>query len=409
MTIPRLIAIGFIFGCLTVAWFILGGVTLARTGDTGTALAPRVQELWGPPLTQSAPSATYATADKPNAPQPLQLDSSDIKADLHLDYRQKGLLWYSTYAVDLDGKYRVVNPLDQPITANVRFDFPAANTLYDNFTFEINGKQVLPDGDLSRGLTNTVTLAPRQAADVRVTYKSRGVDRWTYRFGAGIANVKNYTLTVNTDFRDFDFPPQTVSASTKQATANGWTLQWKFDSLVAGFQIGVEMPKKTQPGPLASRMSFFAPVSLLFFFTVLVILGAVRGREANLHPMHYFFLGASFFSFHLLFAYLADQVSIEIAFIVAAVVSLVLVVSYVGRMSNWKFALREVGIAQCLFLILFSYAFFYEGYTGLVITIGAIITLAILMQLTAKVDWEQVFKGKKAESSKQQAEKPPTA
>ncbi len=397
MTVPRLIAIGFIFGCITVAWFILGGSVVVRTSDTGSALAPRVQELWGPVLTQSAPIASYTTSEKPNALQSLQLDSSDVKANLHLDYRQKGLLWYSTYAVDFDGKYRVVNPLDQPITTSVRYDFPAANTLYDNFVFEINGKQVLPDGDLSRGLTNTVMLAPRQAADVRVTYKSRGIDRWTYRFGLGIANVKNYTLTVNTDFREFDFPPQTVSSTSKQPTANGWTLQWKFDSLVAGFQIGVEMPKKTQPGPLASRMSFFAPVSLLFFFTVLVIIGAVRGN--NLHPMHYFFLGAAFFSFHLLFAYLADQVAVEIAFIVAAIVSLALVVSYVGRMANWKFALREVGLAQCLFLILFSYAFFYEGYTGLVITVGAIITLAILMQVTAKVDWEQVFKIKKAVGS----------
>lgn len=202
-------------------------------------------------------------------------------------------------------------------------------------------------------------------------------------------------MVVTTDFRDFDFPQQTVSSSTKDAASNGWKLGWKFDSLVAGFNIGVEMPKKAQPGVLASQMSFFAPVSLLFFFTVLVIIGATRGQVERLHPMHYFFLGAAFFAFHLLFAYLADHIAIEIAFIVSALVSLLLVVTYVGRMANWKFALREVGIAQFLFLILFSYAFFYEGYTGLVITIGAIITLAVMMQVTARVDWEEVFKAKK--------------
>lgn len=393
MSLARLIAIGFIFACVAFAWFILGGSIVVRTADIGQVTGSQVQELWGPPLTQAAPVAFYATADKPNLRQPLQLDSSDVQANLHLDYRQRGLLWYSTYAVDYDGRHRVVNSFDQPITATVQFDFPATNTLYDNFVFEVNGKQVLPEGDLSKGLTNIVTLAPREAANIHLAYRSRGTDRWLYRFGSGITNVKNYTLTVNTDFRDFDFPPQTVSSTTKQATANGWTLQWHFDSLVAGFQIGVEMPKKTQPGPLASRMSFFAPVSLLFFFTVLVIVGAVRGQ--NLHPMHYFFLGAAFFSFHLLFAYLADQVAVEIAFLISAIVSLALVVSYVGRMANWQFALREVGVAQSLFLILFSYAFFYEGYTGLVITIGAIITLAILMQVTAKVDWEQVFKIRK--------------
>jgi hypothetical protein len=393
MTVPRLVAIVFIFACVSLAWLVLAGVTVVRTSDTSSALGPRVQELWGPALTQTAPTASMNSADKSIKTQSVPLDASDLKADLHLDFRQKGLLWYSTYAVDFDGKYRFVNPVDQPITLTVQYKFPAANTLYDNFKFDINGAQVLPDGDLSRGLTSTVSLNARETANIHVTYRSRGVDSWLYRFGDGITNVKNFKMTVNTDFRDFDFPPQTVSSSEKTPTAQGWTLQWNFDSLVAGFQIGVAMPKRTQPGPLASQMSFFAPISLLFFYTVLVIIGAVRVQ--NLHPMHYFFLGAAFFAFHLLFAYLADHLAIELAFVISAIVSLLLVVTYVGRVANWKFALRVVGVAQFLFLILFSYAFFYEGYTGLVITIGAIIMLAVMMQVTAKVNWEEVFKGNK--------------
>ena len=44
-----------------------------------------------------------------------------------------------------------------------------------------------------------------------------------------------------------------------------------------------------------------------------------------------------------------------------------------------------------MFLVLFSYAFFFEGYTGLTVTVGAIVTLFVLMQLTARVDWARVF------------------
>jgi hypothetical protein len=391
MSIARLIAIVFIFGCVSVAWFVLAGVTAVRTQDAGSTLSPRVQELWGPALTQVAPTALVTSADRVVRGQAVQIESSDLNVNLHLDYRQKGLQWYSTYEVDFDGKYKFINPLDQPVTMTVQYNFPASNTLYDNFKFEINGTRILPDSDLSKGLTGTITLGAKETANLNITYKSRGIDRWTYRFGAGITNVKNFRLTVNTDFRNYDFPQQSVSASERKTTDTGAQLVWKFDSTVAGFNIGVEMPKKLQPGALASQMSFFAPVSLLFFFTVLVIIGAVRGT--NLHPMHYFFLGAAFFAFHLLFAYLADLVAIEIAFVIAAIVSLLLVITYVGRMANWKFALREVGISQLLFLVLFSYAFFYEGYTGLVITIGAIITLAVMMQVTAKVNWEEVFKG----------------
>jgi inner membrane protein involved in colicin E2 resistance len=71
-----------------------------------------------------------------------------------------------------------------------------------------------------------------------------------------------------------------------------------------------------------------------------------------------------------------------------------LVISYLWRVVGHRFALREAGVSQFLFLVLFSYAFFFEGYTGLVVTIGAIITLAALMQITAKVDWAEVFRKK---------------
>jgi inner membrane protein involved in colicin E2 resistance len=141
-------------------------------------------------------------------------------------------------------------------------------------------------------------------------------------------------------------------------------------------------------------MSFFAPVSLLFFFTALVVLGVMKG--VNLHPVHYFFLAAGFFAFHLLFAYLADHLPLQLTFIISAAVSMALVVSYLWRVVNRRFALREAGISQFLFLVLFSYAFFFEGYSGLVVTVGAIITLAVLMQMTAKVNWEEVFKKKAA-------------
>ena len=41
--------------------------------------------------------------------------------------------------------------------------------------------------------------------------------------------------------------------------------------------------------------------------------------------------------------------------------------------------------------MLFSYAFFLEGYTGLAITISAILTLFIVMQLTGRINWSERF------------------
>jgi inner membrane protein involved in colicin E2 resistance len=159
--------------------------------------------------------------------------------------------------------------------------------------------------------------------------------------------------------------------------------------LVSGYHVGITLPQRLQPGPLAGRISYFAPVSLLFFFFVLFVMTTVRGIE--LHPMNYFFLAGAFFSFHLLMAYLVDHISIHIAFVVCSAISIFLLVSYLRLVAGMRRAALEAGLAQFVFLVLFSYAFFFEGFTGLAITIGAILTLFIAMQTTARIQWAEKF------------------
>jgi hypothetical protein len=154
------------------------------------------------------------------------------------------------------------------------------------------------------------------------------------------------------------------------------------------------MPEMLQPGPLASQVAMFAPISLFFFIVVLLTIGVVKRVE--LHPMHFFFLSAAFFAFHLLFAYLGDQVSIHAAFVISAVTSLALVISYLRVVFGARFAFFAAGTAQLVYLVLFSYAFFFKGLTGLAITIGAIATLFVLMQATAKIRWNEVFAARPA-------------
>jgi hypothetical protein len=41
--------------------------------------------------------------------------------------------------------------------------------------------------------------------------------------------------------------------------------------------------------------------------------------------------------------------------------------------------------------VLFSYAFFYKGFTGLAISIGSILTLFVVMQMTGRINWQEQF------------------
>lgn len=238
---------------------------------------------------------------------------------------------------------------------------------------------------------------------MKVGYKSQGLNDWRYSFAGeagsarsgdngpavNVAQVRDFSLKMTTNFKDIDFPDNTLSPTVKAETQNGWSLGWNYKNLVSGYQIAMTMPEKLQPGPLAGRISFFAPVSLFFFFFLMLIITTLRGIE--LHPMNYFFLAAAFFSFHLLLAYLVDHISIHMAFAICSAVSIFLVISYLRLVVGTRFAMREAAVALFIYLVAFSYAFFLKGFTGLAITIGSITTLFVVMQATGKIRWKDKF------------------
>lgn len=402
----KIIAIVFIFICATAAWAILGATIFARTYETGAVSSNRVASTWGAPQNQGPPTASYSTPitkqqDVVENGKPVRktwtedlvteipLDSSKIDVDLDLEHRQKGLLWYSTYKVRFAGVYGFRNPTDKEQTILFKLQFPTTQAIYDNLTFVVDGTPAAISNESSAAKT-TVKIGPGKTTQLAVGYSSQGLNEWRYSFGrTDVAQVKDFNLKMSTNFSEIDFPDNTLSPSEKHETSKGWDLTWSYKSLLSGYQIAMVMPEKLQPGPLAGRISLFAPVSLFFFFFLMLIITTMRGID--LHPMNYFFLAAAFFSFHLLLAYLVDHVSIHAAFAVSASVSVFLVVSYLRLVVGIGFASREAALAQFIYLVLFSYAFFLKGFTGLAITIGSVLTLFVVMQMTGRIHWAEKF------------------
>lgn len=416
----RIVAIMLIFAVTSVAWMFLGVKTSSRTDELDNKLKGAVMGLWGKSQTQDAPRITYiyqkeekqketilgkdnkvesekihlAVVDVCNE---LDLASSDLDVALNLEHRKKGLLWYNLYKVDFSGRYTAKNQSYPDGWFRITFPLPSANAVYDDFTFKVNGKEVdFSKNDISTSNNNGVITYtfPAKAGDDLVFetgYKSQGMDSWIYKFCDGsVSKIRNFKLNMKTDFDNIDFPGNTLSATTKVKTASGWDLKWEFKNLISGYSLGMLMPAKINPGPLASSISYFAPISLLFFFAFIFIVSTIK--DIKIHPMNYFFLAAAFFAFHLLFSYTVDHINIYLAFILSSFVSVFLVVSYMKLVVDKKFAMTYAGISQIIYLVFFSYAFFLEGFTGLTVTIGAIITLFVLMQMTGKVDWYEKFK-----------------
>ena len=402
----RIIAIIFIFICTSVAWGILGGTIFSRTYDSGLVSSPQVASLWGTRQNQAPPSASFHTKLEKKVEvfengqkviksvfeefdTPLPLESSRIKVDLDLEHRQKGLLWYSTYKVAFSGVYGFRNTSDKEQTVDFNLQFPTSQAIYDNLSFVVDGNPV-PITNEKNAAKAAFKVAAGKTAQLAIGYRSQGLEEWRYSFGTGeVAQVRDFDLRMTTNFKNIDFPDNTLSPSQKTETSTGWDLDWSYKSLVSGYQIAMEMPQKLQPGPLAGRISLFAPVSLFFFFFLMLIITTMRGID--LHPMNYFFLAAAFFSFHLLLAYLVDHVSIHAAFAISSAVSVFLVISYLRLVVGMRFASREAALAQFIYLVMFSYAFFLEGFTGLAITIGSVLTLFVVMQVTGRIRWADKF------------------
>jgi inner membrane protein involved in colicin E2 resistance len=401
----QILALAFIFVCTTIAWMILGTTIFSRTYGSTEQLQGHVASTWGMPQQQSPPTATYMFTDVVNSTTvengkvmvhsenvrrqvPLPVEASRIHVNFHLTPRQKGLLWYSTYAVDFAGDYAFRNNTELPQTVDFRLKFPAQKAIYDGLQMKVNEQTVALTTD-AQGTEGRATVSPGDTVSLHVAYRSQGLDSWRYQLGDGIAQAHDFTLTMQTNFRDIDFADDTLSPTSKQLVPGGWQLTWQYSNLVSGFQIGMTMPQKSQPGPLAGEISYAAPVSLFFFFFLMFIITTLR--NIDLHPMNYFFLATAFFAFHLLLAYSADHISIHAAMALSSVVSAGLVVSYLRLVVGLRFAALEAGTAQLIYLVLFSYAFFWKGFTGLAITIIAIITLFIVMQMTGRIRWTERF------------------
>jgi hypothetical protein len=403
--VKRIAAITFIFICTTLAWIILGSTIFARTYTLSPDLKSKVQSTWGTPQKQSPPKPVYRVVKDESVEEykdgkttrktvtntfeyGLPVTASNIDVRFDLGHRQKGLLWYSTYGVQFAGTYTVLNDTNAPQRVYFQFPLPSSEAIYDDLTMTVNGTPLAVQ-NVGNYAVGAADIPAGADSELKVGYRSQGMDNWHYDFGEGVSQVRNFALTMHTNFKEIDFPDKTLSPTVKRETTDGWDLEWKYSNMLSGFQIGLAMPEKLQPGPLAGQISYFAPVSLFFFFFIMMVITTMRGID--LHPMNYFFLAAAFFAFHLLLAYLVDHISIHLAFVICSAVSIFLVVSYLRLVVGIRFAAVEAGLAQLVYLVLFSYAFFFKGFTGLAVTIGSILTLFVVMQMTGRLNWTEKF------------------
>lgn len=392
MNPKRILAVTLIFLGACVAWAILGTALTTRTKGFSQKLDHEVTQLWGSPIWQKAPTWHI---DIPGTEQTRELipEQNNIDVSLMLEHRRKGLFWYPTYTNQFEGRYVIRN--SEPVAQKIHFHFhfPVSNGTYDSVQLAIDGIAQPMQHNPREGIRSLIELAPDEEKQISVRYRTRGLNTWNYHPGES-GNLKSLNLTVKTNFTDVDYPSTSLSPTSYALIEGQGSITWKAENLLTQKSFGIILPQKLNPGPIASRITFFAPVCLIFFF-VMTLLINIRW-SLSIHPMHYLFIAAGFFAFHLSFAYLVDILDIHLSFLISTSITLVLVNCYLRAALGSAFPWKIAGIGQALYLILFSYSFFIKGFTGLIIMIGSVVTLAFVMAVTAKTDWNEVFQPKQA-------------
>jgi hypothetical protein len=179
----------------------------------------------------------------------LPLESSHLNVDLNLEHRQKGLLWYNTYKVGFDGAYAFRNPTDKDRDVTFTLGFPTSQAIYDDLVFTVDGVPISLRNE-KNAASGIAKVAAGKTAYLKVGYKSQGLNDWKYSFGddvtsqtasreystpgSDVAQVRDFSLKMTTNFKDIDFPDNTLSPTQKSETANGWALDWNYKNLVSG-------------------------------------------------------------------------------------------------------------------------------------------------------------------------------
>ncbi len=389
MNIPRMIAMVLIFALACAGWAVLGASTLRRAGLFPERLEEDVCALWGGPIVQPAPTVTPRGKSDGDATGSIPV-RNEVFVQLELEHRKKGLVWYPTYTCDFSGTYQVANPGTENLEVLVHFAFPITGATYDRFSFQVDGQKISIPVNTQEGIQHPMDIGPGQSRTFGITYRTRGLREWRYQPArAEAARVRGLDVRVRTDFAQIDFPEGALSPMDMRADAGGMLLTWTAEDLITTQDLGVTMPEKINPGPLSGRITYFAPVSLFFIFLLVATITVLR--SIPIHPMHYLFVAAGTFSFHILFAYLVDLVDLHRSFLLASLTAVFLVTWYLRMTMGPRFPWWIAFVGQLFYLVLFSYSFFLKGMTGLTVTIGSVGTLAVLMKMTAGTDWNRVF------------------
>lgn len=377
-----------LFGSLAIVLLVsaaISGQMLDRTSFANSELHRDVMDRWGAPIVQPSPSVRYVPSGAVfNTLSPLPLASQEVVVDAAMNYRKRGLVYFSGFDFTFRGDYTARN--EQARDIDIAFVFPINleknKVLLSNLLFLVNGQPAKVDLDNSSDkLVWTGRLAAGAQVAFRVAFHGRGLDSLTYSLDPA-APVRNLHLAMHIRGGDnFDYPDGVVPANASRTHGDEVWLDWRYDSLQSGIPVGVILPSEKSFDQLIATMVRRGWAPFLLFFAGLCSLCLYFDRPLRMYESY--LLAASYGLFFVLIAYLAAFLNFYVAWLLSLLIAGGLALSYL------RFVLPRAAGRYVLGLLLSSLlvpsaAVVLQGYTGLIYTLEILALIATGMALTTR-------------------------
>jgi hypothetical protein len=369
------------------ATWVIAAQVEQRNDFAGSHVAQDVESRWGAPVAQPAPSLRYVQSGTIFTElKKLPFDRQEVKVDAKMNYRKRGLRYFSGFDFALTAAYRVKNT--EPNDIDVAFIFPIelnkSQVLLSELKFQVDGEDA--ELDLGKGgnrLVWTGRIAKGQSTEFQIRYQARGLESFVYKLDPSLP-ARNVRLHVGVaGGENFDYPAGVLSASNVTQTRAGVALDWAFPSLESGVNLGVILPAEKTFDSIIATMARRAWVPFLAFAGLLLLLSARHERPLLFYES---WLLASAFGFtFVLLAYLAAFLNFYLAYAIALVGLGVAVVLYLQRLlpCERRETLWCIWVAT---MLIPTAAVILQGYTGLIYTLEILAALLGVMALSIRAD-----------------------
>lgn len=173
--------------------------------------------------------------------------------------RKKGSALYGGYETQCAFSWRLKNPEDRVLSADLKFPLPGSGAMFDDLTATLNGQDVLPQMEIKENcLVLSRLLQPGDTLDLNIGFKSRGMSYWYFQV-VEPREIRDFTLALTLpDLAKarLNYPDDCMTPTDIQTTngGRGTLLTYRLDHAISTKGMGISLPKLPQPGATTSKV-----------------------------------------------------------------------------------------------------------------------------------------------------------